>query len=227
MNRKEKENEIFELWRCRHPDKTIIPDGIVCEEIYNSSKIKILFLLKEVNYEGKDEWDLRSFLYKGGRPLTWRPAARWLKGIFSLPQKMSFEHTAKICNEERAELLQHIVCINLKKYGGGARTIKKTLQAFARKGKDLLNMQFGLYKDADYVICCGPDVMNLAKELITFIYDADRWQTLTETNVSYLEFAPQKYVIGFFHPQQRTYKHKDIYEKLINTIAVLEERKKQ
>lgn len=218
------ENKIFEQWRSRY-SKSIIPDGIVCESTYKAAKTKILFLLKEVNDEDGEEWDLREFLYNGGRSKTWTPAAIWLKGIFALPSKLPFEEARATAPSQRAELLRSIVCMNLKKYGGGAKTEKKELQAVAEANDDLLNNQFKLYDDVEYVICCGPDVKNLAKKLIAPIRDAGPWQRLPETTVEYLEYAPHKYAIAFWHPQQYQYKHNIVYDWLVNTIAILETQK--
>ena len=114
--------------------------------------------------------------------------------------------------------------MNLKKYGGGASTDKKELRAVATANEDLLNKQFELYSDLDYVICGGPDVKHLAKELLAPIRNAGPWQRMPETSVEYLEFAPQKYAIAFWHPQQRRFKHKEVYDRLVDTIDILHHR---
>ncbi|MBO4713004.1 MAG: hypothetical protein J5615_03840 [Fibrobacter sp.] len=174
-----------------------------------------------------ESWDLRSFLHDGGRSKTWAPVARWLKGIYALPRKLSFEETDGISTDARGAILRSIICMNLKKYGGGASTKNNELKAVAEANRDLLNKQFELYSDVDYVICCGPDVKKLAKKLIVPIRNAESWLRMPETTVEYLEFAPQKYAIGFWHPQQRKYKHDVVYNWLIDTIAVLENRKRK
>lgn len=222
------ENSIFDQWQSRY-NKPIIPDGIVHELSYKAAKIKILLLLKEVNDEDGEKWDLREFLYNGNgeRAATWTPAAVWLKGISSLPNKLPFEEAREILQPQRTELLRSIACMNLKKYGGGAKTKKKELQSIARANEDLLNEQFELYSDLDYVICGGPDIKHLAKELIAPIRNAGPWQRMPETTVEYLEFAPHKYAIAFWHPQQYRYKRKQVYNWIVDTIAVLETRKKK
>jgi len=225
MDMHDAENEIFNQWKTRY-NKSIIPDGIVHEPTYKAAKLKILFLLKEVNDENGEEWDLRDFLFNGGRAATWTPAAIWLKGISNLPSKLPFEESRKINPSQRTELLHTIACMNLKKYGGGAKTQKKELRIVAKANQDLLNKQFELYSDLDYVICGGPDIKHLAKELIVPIRNAGPWQRMKETTVEYLEFAPHKYAIAFWHPQQRRYKSKEVYNWIVNTIAILETRKK-
>ena len=67
MNIKEKEKEIFD--KLRNKDPSIVEDGIVIEEEYLTSKYKILYIMKEVN--GGSDWNLKDFLYKGGRSDTW------------------------------------------------------------------------------------------------------------------------------------------------------------
>ena len=225
MNMHDAENKIFRQWKSRY-NKSIIPDGIVHEPTYKAAKLKILFLLKEVNDENGGEWDLRKFLFNGGRAATWTPAAIWLKGFSSLPNKLQFEEARKITSSQRTELLRSIACMNLKKYGGGAITRKKELRTVARANEDLLNKQFELYGDLDYVICGGPDIKRLAKKLINPIRNAGPWQRMPETTVEYLEFAPHKFAIAFWHPQQRRYKSKEVYNWIVDTIAILETRKK-
>ncbi|WP_311481190.1 hypothetical protein [uncultured Anaerococcus sp.] len=63
MTIKEKEEILFDKLKLQNP--AIITDGIVDENQYLSSKYKILYVMKEVN--GGEDWDLRKFLYKGGR----------------------------------------------------------------------------------------------------------------------------------------------------------------
>lgn len=219
------ENKIFEQWQSRY-NESIVPDGVVNELAYNGSNIKLLLLLKEVNDPDGGTWDLRSFLHNGGRPKTWAPVARWLKGIFALPRKLSFEETDDISADARKDLLRSIICMNLKKYGGGASTKIKELKAVAEANRDLINRQFGLYNNVDYVICCGPDVKKLAKKIIDPIRDAGPWLRLPETTVEYLEFAPHKYAIAFWHPQQRSLKHREVFNWIVDTIAILETRKR-
>jgi hypothetical protein len=52
------ENELLDRWVNNCPG--LIRDGVVNPEQYLNSKIKILYLLKEVN--GGSDWDLRDFL---------------------------------------------------------------------------------------------------------------------------------------------------------------------
>ena len=63
MTIKEKEKIIFD--KLRKENISIVKDGIVDENQYLSSKYKILYVMKEVN--GGKDWDLRKFLYDGGR----------------------------------------------------------------------------------------------------------------------------------------------------------------
>ena len=74
MGIRDAENEIFEQWKSRY-GRTIVPDGMVCEQEYRTSKIKLMLLLKEVNDDSANEWDLREFLNGGAQQATWGPAA--------------------------------------------------------------------------------------------------------------------------------------------------------
>lgn len=83
MDIKAKEKEIFD--KLRKIDPSIVEDGIVSEEEYLDSNYKILYIMKEVN--GGSGWNLKDFLYKGGRSSTWDNVARWTEGLLNLDQE--------------------------------------------------------------------------------------------------------------------------------------------
>ena len=91
-----KENILFEKLGKENP--AIVEDGIVYENEYLSSKYKILYVMKEVN--SSEAWDLRKFLYDGGRPQTWDNNARWTQGILNLDKKYSWEDFQPIMKKE-------------------------------------------------------------------------------------------------------------------------------
>ena len=73
------EERIFEKLRKETPD--IVADGVVDETEFLAARYRIVYILKEAN-EGKG-WDLRDFVYDGGRPQTWDSIAIWTEGILS------------------------------------------------------------------------------------------------------------------------------------------------
>ena len=77
MSIREKENELFTRWRGEHHG--FVSDGVVSEEDYDNSKIRLLFFLKEVNDPNGGNWDLREFIQDGARSQTWNNIARGCK----------------------------------------------------------------------------------------------------------------------------------------------------
>ena len=73
------EERIFERLRRETPD--IVADGVVDETEFLAARYRIVYILKEAN--GGKGWDLRDFVYDGGRPQTWDNLARWTEGILS------------------------------------------------------------------------------------------------------------------------------------------------
>ena len=76
-----KEREEFLFQKLREKDASIVADGVICEQVFLNARYKIVYILKEVN--GGKSWDLRDFVYEGGRPQTWDNIARWTEGILS------------------------------------------------------------------------------------------------------------------------------------------------
>jgi len=57
MTIRESEDALFAEWRTKY-DK-LVTDGVINEDRYLSARLKILFLLKEVDDEEGGGWDLR------------------------------------------------------------------------------------------------------------------------------------------------------------------------
>ena len=77
------QKELFE-WKKKCPG--FVSDGIVNEQSYMKSPIKLLFLLKEVN--GGSDWDLCEYVANGGRKQTWSNIARWTEGIHNIDREI-------------------------------------------------------------------------------------------------------------------------------------------
>ena len=96
MSIKEKEKEIFD--KLGKIDPSIVEDGIVNEEEYLDSKYKILYVMKEVN--GGSGWNLKDFLYEGGRSQTWDNIARWTEGLLNINYEYSWDYLEKTTKKE-------------------------------------------------------------------------------------------------------------------------------
>jgi len=197
MSITDQEDALFREWRVRRPDA--VPDGLADEAQYLGSKLRILFVMKEVNGTPKD-FDLREFLRRADRPQTWDNVTRWLIGIRSLEEDLSWSRLTKISVPQRVEMLRSIGVMNLKKSPGSHTTDNDSLRHVAREDTDLLSRQYALYLPT-LVICCGSVVAKLFDEAIE-APASRRWQT-TKRGVRYRRLADDGHLIGFSHPAAR------------------------
>lgn len=141
MTIKEKENILFDKLSKENP--AIVEDGVIDENEYLSSKYKILYVMKEVN--SSEAWDLREFLYDGGRSQTWDNVARWTQGILNLDKEYSWEELLKDNEKRRETYLKKIGSINLKKTGGGHTSVEKEISKAAWENEEIIKKQIELY----------------------------------------------------------------------------------
>lgn len=193
MTIKEKEELLFEKLKKENHDR--VKDEIVDENQYLSSKYKILYVMKEVN--GGNDWDLREFLYQGGRSQTWDNVARWTQGILNLDKDYSWEELSEN-NEKRREIyLKKIGSINLKKTGGGYTSVDKEISKAAMENREILKNQVNIY-NPDIIICCGT-----AGNFVNSILDPKeiKW-SMTQRGVEYIKLK-EKTILSYAHPEAR------------------------
>lgn len=117
MNRiTDREDRLFEAWPSRQ--ESFVRDGIVDADEYARSRVKLLFVLKEVNDLGGGGWDLREFLRDGGRGQTWNTVTRWVEGIEQLPCTVPWSELSTVDNNRRKRVLRKVAAVNLKKEPG-------------------------------------------------------------------------------------------------------------
>jgi hypothetical protein len=126
----------------------ICQDGIIDIATYNKAKVKILFILKDVN-----DWpsgDLRDMLKKGPVDQIWHAVARWASGLLLGFPSFSSIDTKQIMTQS----IQSVAVINLKKYSGYSSIGPRILNAFAKNDHKLLLAQINMIKP-DLIIACG------------------------------------------------------------------------
>ncbi len=200
------EEALFCKWRKKRTN--FIQDGIVCQRNYNMSKIKVLYVLKEVN--GADGgWNFLSFLENGGQWKTWNNIVRWQYGIENIDnfQNNNYKNVDKVYNQKRKTYLKNIAVINLKKESGGSSSNMKEIEQYCEEDKELLQKQIELYKP-DLIIGCGVGYLIKNKNLVKL----SDWKT-TKNNVKYA-YNNNLIVIRYHHPQIRKSK-KELYDNLM------------
>ena len=188
-----KEKETFD--KLKKIDPSIVEDGIVNEEEYLTSKYKIVYIMKEVN--GGSGWNLKDFLYKGGRYSTWDNVSRWTEGLLNLNQEYDWAYLEKNNEKRRKDYLKKIGVINLKKKPGQNTSDYKEISRAASENRNLIKKQVDMY-DPDIIICCG-----IADAFIENYSDSKsvNWD-MTKRGIQFIRFK-DKIIISFAHPEAR------------------------
>ena len=221
MNRiAEKEDKLFEAWPARQ--ESFVRDGIVDADEYARSRVKLLFVLKEVNDLGGGGWDLREFLRCGGRGLTWNTVTRWIEGIERLPCIVPWDELSPIDKNRRKRVLRKIAAVNLKKEPGAGVADYDQLREATQRDRQFISAQLSLYAP-DYVICCGTLVKDLLfgpGPISVYPLNDDDWKS-TRRGVRYsiVNGTPH---IAYLHPQARMPGNL-IHYGLIDAVAELAE----
>lgn len=188
-----KENKLFKRWS--KVRRIFVPDGVVDEDAFVRSELKVMLIMKEAN---KFVRDLRSFIKDGGRPQTWDNVARWMKGLNNLKEDYKWSEIKEINEEERKQLLARLCVMNLKKSPGGHTNIVKDLWRVAEEDKDFIMEQISIYSSPNLIICCGRDVGRILRHLRIY-YNFD-W-SYTKRGIEYYEFEKGKFLVNYMHPE--------------------------
>jgi hypothetical protein len=195
-NYKDLQTVLFDEWR--KVRKGFVADGLVDENVYSNSKHRTVFVLKEVNSPGDENWDLAAESLKyGAQGGTWSNVARWVHGIRHLPEDIDwvekYESTSK---EFRANELRYASYINLKKSPGkGSSNISK-LDRIAHEDSEFILKQIRLY-DPQLVVCGGTG--DILYELLNM---KNSWKQ-TRRGVYFFMMDGRIPVIGMPHPAAR------------------------
>lgn len=178
MSRSDQLEELFEEWIQHHRQKNIANaekrfsrDGILNEELFNKARMRVLFVLREVNGEDQNQKDLETnederrkkerhkrykhvdliqLLKDGPKYQMWYAIARWSAGILQ-----RFPPFEEIDNYERMKnSLLSVAAINLKKTPGGKAACLDQVNAYAHMDSCLLKRQIQIIAP-DIIVACG------------------------------------------------------------------------
>lgn len=223
---KEKEKELFSRWKAERGYNYFITDGILDEAEWNKQKYKILFVLKEANWENGNG-DLCEFLLSESSSSywkTWNNVARWTKALLE-----QGEYPRYVSKSDKSFWLRKVAAMNLKKVGGDAVAEDETIREYAEKDKTYLKEQIELYYP-DIIICCGRGEGKNADILHDIVFDSSQvseWQEpITEKKYNYFVAiidGKQIPVVSFYHPQMRGSHDKFMrrYEEMIEIGKIL------
>lgn len=205
MTTKEKEKLLFEEWKEKQKHPYFISDGILDEEEWNNQSCKILYVLKEANWENADA-DLCEFLMSERSSSywkTWNNIARWTKAILE-----GGEYPRHVSKADKTYWLRKIAAMNLKKVGGDAVAENDTIYSYAQQDKKYLKRQIELY-EPDIIICCGRGNGKNADILHDVVFEKDEVSEWKEPILQYNYFLATVNekknipVVSYYHPQMR------------------------
>ena len=152
MSISEKENDLFKTWQGTR--EGFVFDGVISEQEYLKSNLKLCFVLKEVNGLGGGGWDLREFIRSGARSQTWNNIVRWVTCARNIKTNVNWSDLEEIDDTRRKNVLSSICAMNLKKSPGGHTTEKASFNAAVTEDKEFIQKQYAIYRP-DITICCG------------------------------------------------------------------------
>lgn len=205
MTIKEKEQSLFAEWRKVQKYSCFISDGVFDEEEWNKQSCKILFVLKEANWENGNEDLCRYLLSEKSSTYwkTWNNVARWTKAILE-----GGEYPPNVSKADKTYWLRKVAAMNLKKVGGDAVAENDTIYSFAQRDKVYLKRQIEIY-EPDIIICCGRGEGKNADILHDVVFAEEEVSEWKEPILQYNYFLAKIHdkinipVVSFYHPQMR------------------------
>lgn len=227
---KEQEQALFARWKSERGYQYFISDGIFDEAEWNKQAYKILFVLKEANWENGNA-DLCEFLLSEESSSywkTWNNIARWIKALLE-----QGEYPRNVSKADKSFWLRKVAAMNLKKVGGDAVAENDTIREYAQADRVYIKEQIELYQP-DIIICCGRGNGKNADILHDIIFDSSQvseWQEpITEAKYNYFTVQIKENrltpVVSFYHPQMRGGhdKFQKRYEEMIEIGKILKEK---
>lgn len=159
--------KLSELYSQNHADGQVIPGGVMNEEDYLSSNIKMMMLMKEVNdSEQKYNWTLPELLTriynrnndKAPFYRTWKNVSRW--AICAQTPQISFE---EISEANLYEGLKLFATTNLKKSCGTGQSDYNDIFEHARMNRVEWTSEIEIL-DPELIVCAG--TFDIVKEIM-------------------------------------------------------------
>ena len=138
--RTERMNELFAVWQQRLikvADRMCL-DGIVCEESYENTNPKLLFVTKEPNHPEGSGFDFREWWSESVEYAFSTRLSEWSYGV-----QNGFPALSEFDKDESNKLasIRSISFMNLKKVGGSGSSDPNVIRSNADRDKDLLRRQ--------------------------------------------------------------------------------------
>lgn len=200
---KEQEQQLFDTWKKQRNYKSFLTDGLFDEHEWNKQEIKILYVLKEANWENAND-DLCSLLLSEKSSNYWRTWNNIVRYTQAIRDGGSYQRT--INKADKTKCLKTIAAMNIKKVGGDSSANDEEIRQFGINDASFLEQQIELYQP-DIIVCCGRGKGKNADILHDYVLSkVSDWQTPIGTYNYFLCALKTKKtipVISFRHPQMR------------------------
>lgn len=223
---KEKEKQLFDTWKNDRTYTSFMADGLFDEHEWEKQSIKILYVLKEANWENGNT-DLCKYLLSEKSPTywkTWNNIVRWTQAI-----RTGGAYQWTVTKGDKTNCLKTIAALNIKKVGGGAHANSEEIRQYGKSDAPYINCQIELYQP-DIIICCGRGNGKNADILHEYVFPkVSPWQPPIEGYNYFLctlSTGKQIPVVSFRHPQIRG-GHNAFRKYYYDMIAVAKELQKR
>jgi hypothetical protein len=199
------QEDLFKEWQATKHYDYFVKDGIFDPKIWNEQKCKVLFVLKEANWE-KENIDLCNWILGERSPTywkTWNNIARWTAALLE-----PGEYPKYVSKADKTYWLRRIAFLNLKKVGGKAVANKKCIQQYAKNDAEFIRRQIILCAPT-IIICCGRGTGKNADLLYDEVFKTDELSDWKKSVLDYNYFtvsinnSKKVPVVSFYHPQIR------------------------
>lgn len=191
------------------------------ENLWEDADRKILFLLKEANGNGGE--DYKDWYWSKGHEGFGNVLAYWLEGIHSTTKQYCPNHYDMSLKISRAEILKKypFAIVNVKKIAGDNKADWKEIWEHAAKNKDFLKKQIRDILKPNIIICGGSnDSNNGYKKMITIakeiIFDDEKEEFIKINNWCHYNPKIDVLLIDSYHPAMPGSYSSKIDDLLIN-----------
>ena len=209
-------DNLFDQWQREMGYETFFRDGVLSPKDWNSSIVKVLFLLKE-SYDGWDQCTSPIDIRTGTNKRFWWNIARWkflIHHAFStgtLPDYPTSEVLPEVVSGDY--LLKDIAYVNVKKTLGKSKSNNAEIQRFAVKDRVFLAKQ---------IEAINPDIILCGSTFWSYhpIYNGNN--TIEKIDNRLYAHGKRK-IIDFYHPGYYAFKGGEIglYNMLKEVLKVI------
>ena len=167
-----------------------IRDGIINEELFSKSKIKILFIAKEPNsrnHTNEIAWDFRNWWQEPNLKYSFSQTLDlWAYGLLN-----NFPEIV----EPRENCLSQVAFMNVKKNCGGAETSRDQMLSAINMNREFVKKQIALIQPEIIITCFSAD-----HSLVKSLFEIELEDALYGIHIG--KFQNSK-LVSFYHPSMR------------------------